>query len=39
MIRAAGALVTFMQNNRLLFGELDGEEVLRGIKTVEQIKL
>ncbi len=39
MVRAAGALVSFMQNNRLLFGELDGDQVLNSITKIVHLPL
>lgn len=39
MVRAAGGLLCYMQNNRLQFGELDETDVLKCIKVVKSIAL
>lgn len=39
MVRALGGLLSYIQSNRLSYGELDDIEVLRNIKVIKHFKL
>ena len=38
-VRALGGLLSFLQSNRLSYGEIDDVEVLKNIKTITNFKL